>query len=165
MERSNVAVRSNKLFTLSSIKQATRALLGKGNRDKYSEAEAALGKAYWEAVYQCMPDWQMAIKKEVSPTQLRLEYIHAHGVGLHALGLLGKHLILACPDTWENKLQALRNIDWSKTNPEWLRRTMSHGKLSKSTISIQLTCNALKKALQLPLTPEEVALERQVLPQ
>lgn len=165
MERSNVAVRSNKLFTLSSIKQATRALLSKGNRDSYSASESELAKKYWESVYKCMPDWQMAIKKEVSPTQLRLEYIHAHGVGLHALGLLGKHLILACPDTWENKLQNLRGIDWSKTNPEWLRRTMSHGKLSKSTASIQLTCNALKKALQLPLTPDEAVLEQQVLPQ
>lgn len=165
MERSNVAVRSNKLFTLSSIKQATRALLSKGNRDNYSDAESVLAKTYWEAVYQSMPDWQMAMKKEVSPTQLRLEYIHAHGVGLHALGLLGKHLILACPDTWQNKLQDLRGIDWSKTNPEWLRRTMSHGKLSKSTISIQLTCNALKMALKLPLTSDEAVLEQQVLPQ
>ncbi|WP_341536429.1 DNA sulfur modification protein DndB [Aeromonas veronii] len=61
--------------------------------------------------------------------------------------------------TWNN----LKKIDWRKTNPEWLRRTMLHGKLSKSTTAIQLTCNALKQALNLSLTPEEKVLEEQVV--
>lgn len=163
MEKSSVAVRSNKLFTLSSIKQATRALLCKGNKDRYSDEEAIFAGDFWQAVYHCMPDWQMAINKEVSPARLRLEYIHAHGVGLHALGLLGRSLVAERPDSWKESLEALRNINWRKTNSEWLNRTMSHGKISKSTTSIQLTCNALKKVMNLPLTPEEEKLEEQVV--
>ncbi|QQE88558.1 DNA sulfur modification protein DndB [Azotobacter chroococcum] len=163
MEKSNISVLSSKLFTLSSIKQSTRALLGKGGKESYSEAEAELAKQYWQAVYQNMPDWQMAIHKQIPPAQLRQEYVHAHGVGLHALGLLGRSLITERPDSWQKDLTKLRTIDWRKTNPEWLRRTMSHGKISKATTAIQLTCNALKNALSLTLTPEEKALEEQVV--
>lgn len=163
MERSSISVLSSKLFTLSSIKQATRALLAKGAKQGFSEEEATLASDYWQSVYLNMPDWQMAMTKEVSPAHLRQEYVHAHGVGLHALGLLGRSLILEHPETWKSDLTNLRSIDWRKTNPEWLRRTMSHGKLSKSIIAIQLTCNALKNALNLSLTPEERLLEEKVL--
>lgn len=165
MEKSSIAKLSNKLFTLSSIKQATRALLGKGPKDSCNEEETAIASEYWQAVYLNMPDWLMAIKKEVSPAHLRQEYVHAHGVGLHALGLLGRCLISEHPENWREELQKLRTIDWRKTNPEWLRRTMLHGKLSKSTTAIQLTCNGLKKALNLSLTPEEKVLEEQVVQQ
>jgi DNA sulfur modification protein DndB len=165
MEKSSISVLSSKLFTLSSIKQATRALLGKGPKDGFSEEEAQLSTQYWQTVCKHMPDWEMAISKHISPAQLRQEYVHAHAVGLHALGLLGHCLLNERPETWKEELAKLRNIDWRKTNPEWLRRTMSHGKLSKATSSIRLTCNALKNALSLPLTPEEVVLEDQVLNQ
>ncbi|WMC09817.1 DNA sulfur modification protein DndB [Oceanimonas pelagia] len=163
LEKSSISTLSNKLFTLSSIKQATRALLGKGAKEGFSDEEATLACDYWQTVYRNMPDWQMANKKEVSPAQLRQEYIHAHGVGLHALGMLGRSLVSEHPDTWQQDLQKLKSIDWRKSNPEWLRRTMLHGKLSKSTTAIQLTCNALKQALTLPLTPEEKVLEDQVV--
>lgn len=163
MERSSVSVLSSKLFTLSSIKQATRALLAKGAKQGFSEEEVKLASDYWQCVYQNIPDWQMAMSKHISPAHLRQEYVHAHGVGLQALGLLGRSLILKRPETWRTDLAILRSIDWRKTNPEWLRRTMAHGKLSKSTIAIQLTCNALKNALNLSLTPEERLLEDKVL--
>ncbi|SFG68609.1 DNA sulfur modification protein DndB [Neptunomonas qingdaonensis] len=162
MEKSSISVVSNKLFTLSSIKQATRALLSKGAKEGFDESEKETATLYWQVVYANMPDWQQVHKKEVSPTQLRQEYVHAHGVGLHALGILGKDLLCESPDQWQQKLTKLRTIDWRKANPEWIKRSMQHGKLSKSNTSIQLTCNALKLALGLKLTPEEKALEEQV---
>ncbi|MFM5620779.1 DNA sulfur modification protein DndB [Aeromonas veronii] len=165
MEKSSISQLSSKLFTLSSIKQATRALLGKGPKEGCTDEEAKLAALYWKAVYDQMPDWQMASRKEVSPAQLRQEYVHAHGVGLQALGMLGRFLISEHPDTWQADLGKLKTIDWRKTNPEWIRRTMSHGKLSKSTTALRLTCNALKTSLSLPLTPEEKVLEAQVVSQ
>ncbi|WED25444.1 DNA sulfur modification protein DndB [Vibrio sp. DW001] len=162
MEKSSISPKSAKLFTLSSIKQATRALLSKGPKDGFSEDERNLAAEYWQEVTKHIKDWQMVIDKEVYPAQLRQEYIHAHGVGLHALGLLGKHLLCEEPSEWKNKLALLSNIDWRKTNPEWIKRSMNHGKLSKSTINIQLTTNVLKIELGLPLTPDEIALEKQL---
>ncbi len=162
MEKSSISVMSNKLFTLSSIKQATRALLSKGPKDSFDESEKVTACEYWQAVYDNMPDWQQVQNKEVSPARLRQEYVHAHGVGLHALGILGKDLLCESPDQWQQKLAKLRELDWRKTNPAWIKRSMIHGKLSKSNTSIQLTCNALKLALGLKLTPEEKALEEQI---
>ncbi|MFS1873322.1 DNA sulfur modification protein DndB [Enterovibrio norvegicus] len=161
MEKSNISPKSNKLFTLSSIKQSTRALLSKGPKDGYSEEDKELAIEFWQEVTKHIRDWQMVINKEVSPAQLRQEYIHSHGVGLHAIGILGKHLLCQEPNNWKQKLTLLSNVNWLKTNPEWIKRSMNHGKLSKSTTNIQLTANALKIELGLPLTPEEKAQEKQ----
>ncbi|ASG03021.1 DNA sulfur modification protein DndB [Vibrio anguillarum] len=162
MEKSNISPKSNKLFTLSSIKQATRALLSKGAKDVFNEQEKQLAEVFWQTVAENMPDWQMVLTKQVSPAQLRQEYIHAHGVGLHAIGVMGKYLLCDEPDNWQDKLKLLRNVNWLKTNPEWIQRSMNLGKVSKSTHNILLTANFLKTSLGLPLTPEEKALEKQL---
>lgn len=162
MEKSNVSPKSNKLFTLSAIKQATKALFGKGNRDSFSDEEQQLAAKYWQSVTKQIPDWQMMLNKEVSPAQLRQEFIHAHGVGLLALGLLGKQLLSEHPSDWEQRIATLQSVDWRKTNQEWMKRTMNHGRVSKSSTHIQLTTNALKMKLGLALTPDEKALEKQL---
>ncbi|AWH90020.1 DNA sulfur modification protein DndB [Limnobaculum parvum] len=163
LEKSSISMLSNKLFTLSSIKQATRALLGHGPKDGCTDKDKELASQYWLEIYKVMPDWQMAVKKEVSPAHLRQEYLHAHGIGLHALGLLGRSLFAEYPEHWQQQLNLLKEINWRKTNPEWVKRAMLHGKLSKSTTAIQLTCNALKQALMLPLSVEEQQLEAQMV--
>ena len=161
MEKSSISSKSGKLFTLSSLKQANRALLGKGAKDGFSEEERGLASEYWQAVFDSTPEWQMVLNKELSPSQLRQEYIHAHGVGLHALGALGCALITAQPVEWKTTIKQLKNVDWKKSNPTWANRSMLHGKLSKASTNIMLTTNALKQALSLALTPDERALENQ----
>lgn len=163
MEKSSLSKLSSKLFTLSSIKQATRALLGKGAKEGYTDAEKEVAKEYWHSVYDNMPDWILAVKKSVSAAELRQDYIHSHGVGLQALGNLGNCLLTEHPNNWKELLSGLKNVDWRKTNEIWLRRTMLHGKISKSNTAIQLTSNGLKLALNLPLNPEEKLQEEQVL--
>ncbi|RQW62382.1 DNA sulfur modification protein DndB [Vibrio viridaestus] len=162
MEKSNVSPKSNKLFTLSSIKQATKALFGKGLKDGFNDNERDIAIKYWQEVTKHIPDWQMMLNKQVSPAQLRQEFIHAHGVGLQALGLLGKQLLSEHPNDWVSRLKTLQSVDWRKANPEWIKRTMNHGRISKSTTNIQLTTNALKLKLGLALTPDEKALEKQL---
>lgn len=162
MEKSSISSLSNKLFTLSSIKQATRALLGKGLKDVYSDDEKHKAECFWRAVFGVMPEWQMVRRREISPASMRQEFIHSHGVGLQAIGLMGKGLLQHSPYNWEQKLEGLRDIDWRKANPEWLKRTMLHGKISKSAISIHLTSNALKQKLGIPLNSEEQKLEEQL---
>jgi DNA sulfur modification protein DndB len=163
LEKSSISALSNKLFTLSSIKQATRALLGKDPKVGNVEENTAIATTYWQAVFEAMPDWQLAAKKEVSPAQLRQDYVHAHGIGLQALGLLGRCLMTEKPESWQVELVTLKSFDWRKSNPEMIKRAMQHGKLSKTGSAIQLTANALKNALSLPLTPEEQELEAQMV--
>ncbi|ELY1861859.1 DNA sulfur modification protein DndB [Serratia marcescens] len=163
MEKSSISTLSNKLFTLSSIKQATRALLGREPKEDDFDESTQIAALYWQTTFQMMPDWQLAVKKEVSPTQLRQDYVHAHGIGLQALGLLGRSLLEIHPDCWQEKMLKLKEFNWRKSNPELIKRAMQHGKLSKSSTAIQLTSNALKTALSLPLTPEEQELEAQMV--
>lgn len=159
MEKSSLSPKSNKLFTLSGIKQATRALLGKGSREGFSHEEVTLALLFWQETTKHIPDWQMVSKKEVSPAHLRQEYIHSHGIGLHAIGLMGKALICQYPSDWQIKLEKIADINWHKTNPEWIKRSMDHGRLSKSTVNIYLSTNYLKMQLGIKLTPEDKALE------
>jgi DNA sulfur modification protein DndB len=163
LEKSSISTLSNKLFTLSSIKQSTRALLGQDPKESDLEEITHIATLYWQAVFSVMPDWQLAAKKEVSPAQLRQDYVHAHGIGLQALGLLGRSLLAEHPDSWQKRIAELKTFDWRKSNPDLIKRAMQHGKLSKTNTAIQLTCNALKRALSLPLTPEEQELEAQMV--
>jgi DNA sulfur modification protein DndB len=163
LEKSSISTLSNKLFTLSSIKQATRALLGKDPKEGNLEENTQIATIYWQAIYNVMPDWQLAARKEVSPAQLRQDYVHAHGIGLQALGLLGRTLVTESPENWQQKIIDLKTFDWRKSNPELVKRAMQHGKLSKTSTAIQLTCNALKIYLSIPLTPEEQELEAQMV--
>ncbi|MCV6620126.1 MAG: DNA sulfur modification protein DndB [Cellvibrionaceae bacterium] len=161
MERSSIAPKSPKLFALSSIKLATRALLGKGSKDSYEEQDQSVATQFWAALNEHVPEWKLVQRKELSPTQMRQEFIHAHGIGLHALGVAGHDLIAAHPDDWEKKLSALKGIDWRKANPTWNNRALHNGKLSKSSTNIKLTANVIKQALGLALSPDEEKLEKQ----
>lgn len=163
MEKSNISSKSSKLFTLSSLKQANRALLSKGMKDGFSYEERTLSNEYWQAVFDATPEWQMILNKELSPSQFRQEYIHAHGVGLHALGSLGCALLTAKPNDWKEAIKQLKNVDWRKSNPQWATRSMLHGRLSKASTNIMLTTNALKEILGLPLTPDERILENKYI--
>jgi len=159
MERSSIAPKSPKLFTLSSIKQASKALLGKGTKDRVDEDDYQLVKEFWEEINQVITEWQLVQDKDMSPSQARQEFIHANGIGLHALGAAGQSLIATFPDTWKTKLAPLKKIDWRKANPIWDNRALHNGKLSKSTTNVRLTANVIKKALKLKLTEDEKRLE------
>ena len=114
-EKTTISNRSVKMFTLSSIYQATRALLGK-NPDIHANFNNYMNIAseYWNEVYQNIPEWQWAVEKRVTTAKLRKEYIHVHGVALHALGKVGHALIEQYPDNWQEKLVQLQKIDWSR---------------------------------------------------
>lgn len=160
MERSSLSNRSTKLFTLSSIKTASRALLRKGRKDDISEEERALAAAFWSAVCDAMPDWRRAKERTVAPGDLRRDFVHAHGIALSAIAIAGADLVAACPKRWPASLSRLGNVDWSRANRDlWEGRAMQHGKISKAKANIRLTSNLLKKHMGLSLTAEERDLE------
>lgn len=159
MERSSLSARSRKLFTLSAIYTATAALL-EGLELKEQENATSTAIAYWEEVAGYIPEWQHVRDGKLSSGEVRLDFIHCHGIALHALGLLGNELLLNEPDNWKAKLKALKKIDWRRSNTAlWEGRAMIGGRLSKSNQNVVLASAALKKALNLPLKPEEEKLE------
>jgi DNA sulfur modification protein DndB len=160
MERSTISNRSTKLFTLSGIKHASRALLRKQPKDSVSDAERKIASEYWDAVGAEIPDWSRAKAREVSTAELRQNFVHSHGIALHALGIVGATLLASEPKSWRSKLKSLRKLDWSRSNTGlWEGRAMVHGRISKASTNVQLTANAIKKALGLKLSEEEKRIE------
>ena len=160
MERSSLSHRSSKLFTLSGIKHASRALLRKGRRDDFSPEEWKFAARFWSEVIANMPDWRMAKERKVAPGDLRQNRVHAHGVALSAIGTAGADLVAAHPDEWPSKLRKLQTVDWSRSNQDlWEGRAMVHGRISKAKVHIQLTANLLRRQMGLRLSAEEEELE------
>lgn len=158
-ERSNLPVRSSKLFTLSAIYRATQALLTNHRNDDL-ENQIEIASSYWSAVSDHMPDWHQVLERKVSAGEIRREYIHSHAVTLMALGIVGASLMSIYPDEWAKHLPAIRQVDWSRSNPYWEGRIMSNGRISKARTSICFMTAHLKTLMGLPLSPEEEAHER-----
>src|SRR5690606_1787972 len=150
MEKSSISNRSTKLFTLSAIKNASKALLSKGRNAPIAPNEAELAAAFWAEVANNMPDWQLALNKKVATAELREQFVHAHAVMLQAMGLIGADLITRPKRSWENILKGLQNIDWARANPAWEGRAMHHGRISKTRSSVVLTANYIKQHLNIP---------------
>lgn len=162
MEKSSLSNRSSKLFTLSSIKLASRSLLRKSAKDQVSEEEKLLAVEFWEEVCKHIPDWQAAERKEVSTADLRQNYVHAHGVTLQALGIAGSDLLIHKPDNWKKELKHIHKIDWARSSTEiWEGRALIYGKLSKARANVGLTANLIRQHIGVPLNADSLALEEQ----
>lgn len=162
MEKSSLSNRSSKLFTLSSIKLASRSLLKKSAKDPASLEEKQIATSYWNEVCAHMPDWKAAERKEVSTADLRQNYVHAHGVALHALGLAGADLLSLKPKNWEKSLEKLEEIDWARSSSAvWEGRALMLGRLSKARTNVGLTANLIRKHIGIPLSAESLILEKQ----
>lgn len=160
LEKGSLAKKSSKLFTLSAIKQATTALLRKKPSDAVSQEEMDLAVSYWSAVSESMPDWQSINNKHMSSSEARELYVHAHGVVLVALGQVGGDFMQQYPDSWQEKIKTLRNINWDRTCDRWQGRCVDpRGKMLKSGVSIKLTANRIRTALGLPLSAEDRVME------
>ena len=97
---------------------------------------------------------------QVSAADLRRDYIHAHTLALAALARSGSELLTQHARDWKPKLAKLETLDWSRSNTKlWEGRAMSAGRLSKKTVNIVLTGNAIKKHIGLKLTEDEQQLE------
>lgn len=159
MEKSSLAKRSRKLFTLSAFHNACADLVnGLATGDLTSDADVA--RSYWEATSEHFPAWRQVLEGRLPASEVREGYIHSHGIALQALGLAGNTLLKQHPNDWRQRLGGLKSIDWSRSNAKlWEGRAMIGGKLSKVTTNVVLTTNVIKKALSLPLSDEQQKVE------
>ena len=158
-EKTSISNRSIKLFTLSGIKNATKALLNKGKNDHISEDEIQLAIDFWKYVSNQIGDWKLAADRKVNSWELREGNIHAHGVLLHAIGILGNQLIND-KTTWK-ALDQLSDIDWSRGSINWKGRAVVNGRITKSINNVKLTTNQIKKLIDIRLTASEKAIEKE----
>jgi DNA sulfur modification protein DndB len=160
--KSTISNRSRKLFTLSSIYQATKRLLNKKDWEPVSQADKELAISFWTQVGNQIPDWCAAAERKVAPSELRSDFVHAHGIALQAIAIAGSALIGSHGKDWAKRLTPLRKVDWSRRNAElWEGRALIGGRLNKAENNVQLTANVLKKYMGIPLSPSEEKLEKE----
>ncbi|MBZ0235623.1 MAG: DNA sulfur modification protein DndB [Deltaproteobacteria bacterium] len=158
MERSTLSLRSRRLFTLSALYGATRSLLS--NLTLPSKEESTkVAREFWEEVVEQFPEWGRVQSGKLAAGDIRVDFIHSHGIALHALGRAGNALLHE-GGAWRKRLKLLRKMDWSRSNAAlWEGRAMVAGRVCKSGNNLTLTTNVIKKQLGLELTPDEVRVE------
>jgi len=165
MEKGSLNGRSPKLFTLSAIDRAIMALLSNMHGIKHAkpsryratkqEKEAELthqiqqAVSYWNAVSNFIPDWQLVLHKQVAAGEIRRDSVHCNSVVLESLGEVGAVLLSVFPDSWEEHLSLLQQVDWSISNPDWEGEFLVKGKIYKSRASVNWMTDYLKKRLGL----------------
>jgi DNA sulfur modification protein DndB len=161
METSNLAARSRKLFTLSAFYTADRALLD-GIEEDSTESRTALAAEYWDHVAKQFPAWHQVYDGKVSAGEIRKDFIHSHGIVLHALGKVGNTLLRQnlSPATWDKQLKKLQTIDWHRSNSTvWEGRATVGGKVTKGASNVLLTTALIRNVMGLALPPDEQRAE------
>ena len=160
LEKTTLSARSRRLFTLSALYTASGALLA--GADQFDPTEKAeLAVEYWKLVFEQFPEWLAVHEGRLTAGEVRQDFIHSHGVVLHALGKVGNALLREMPGEWMKTISKLSDVDWRRSNSAlWEGRAMVGGRISKSQQHVALTTNAIKKALDLSLSAEEMKIER-----
>lgn len=159
MERTTLAPRSRRLFTLSAIYTATAALLNNIDVEE-PEARADLAAEFWEHVGAQLPQWAQVQQGRLTAGEVREDFLHSHGVVLQALGRVGNSLLHHHPKEWKKVLKKLNGIDWRRGNAGlWEGRAMIGGRVSKAQQNVLLTTNAIKQHIGLNLSADEARAE------
>lgn len=159
-ERDILGKNSSNLFTLNMIYKANQRIL---HSNKCSKEDIDFLLKYWNLVSNNILEWQEVSNKELTKRALRENYIVVLAITISSLGRLGRIF-------YDNKkldmsiyLSKLKNIDWLRSNPLWLGRTIrNNGKVLNSEEAIMLTCSAIKIEIGLPLNSEEEQKEKQL---
>lgn len=163
-ERVSLSKNSPKLFSLNHIYNTNLRLLDISKGDHITDDDENIVKSFWKIVCNTIDEWQLVLKKELSPKQVRMDYIVGHGVFLEALGVVGNSAIKTDKKNWINYLKKLRGIDWSRSNTkDWEGRAFNkNGRIQKNNLTIQLTANLIKQRIGLPLGDNDLKLEEKL---
>lgn len=161
-ERVSLSKNSPKILALNHIFNTNLRLLGKSKGDDISEEEIKFLQEFWSVLCESIVEWNLVFNKELTPRDLRANFIVGHGVFIESIGVLGNYLKNYHPDNWQQYVKKLSKIDWNRSNTnDWLGRSFNqNGRIQKTTHTIQLTANRIKQLIDLPLTESEHNLEK-----
>ena len=160
-ERDILGKNSSSLFTLNMMYKANQKIL---HRDSCSKVDFEFLLSYWSLVASNVIEWQEVLEKTLTKKALRENYIVALAITISAFGKLGRYFYDHSKLDMYEYLCKLRYIDWLRTNPLWVGRTIrENGKVLNSEEAVTLTCAAIKSEIGLPLSKEEQQKERSIL--
>lgn len=161
-ERDNLSKLAPQIFTLTNIYNSVEKIIGKKQGQEINTEDAKFVKSYWNLLCQSISEWKDVQAKELKASQLRKNFIHAHGVVLDAFGLLGNYIYNNEPTQLKRIIPRLNKINWSRANKiDWLGRAISNdGTINKTKDSPFLTFIHIKRLIQLPISNQELAFEQ-----
>jgi DNA sulfur modification protein DndB len=153
----SLPVRSAKLFTLASLYDANKELLGNVQDDEATiQSMVITAVTYWDEVAKHIPLWTQVKNGHLRAIEFRQENISAHSVVMRALGAAGGDLMKELPDDWQQRLQALATVDWSKKNTDWDNVCIVANSVVSNRQARSATKAYLKYKLGLTLTDAEL---------
>ncbi len=158
LERTTLALRSRKLFTLSALHSANMELVGDLEFEEYDEVVECVTQ-YWEEVAKHIPEWTLVHQSRMTSGEVRQDFLHSHSLVLQALGRVGGTLLRLHPEGWNELLAEIAEIDWSRGNNEWEGRAVYAGKVVNSRQNVLLVSNLVKQKMGLPLSAGETSEE------
>jgi DNA sulfur modification protein DndB len=145
--RSNLGPGSPKLFAFSNVHSACRTLVAEAGLDVDPDQPDEV-VAFWTAVTEAMPDWQLAHRGRLAAGDLRRDKVHAHGLALEAIAMAGARLRMNGASEWRTPMARLETVDWSRANAGlWEGRALLGGRISRSRTSIVLTADVIFREL------------------
>lgn len=154
VEKDDASLRSKspKLFTLAALYDANKELLRDHADDAITENAQRIAY-FWNVVAKNLPDWSKVRAGMKLAVDLRAEKIVSHSTILRAIGSLGADLTKE--PAWEERLQALQSIDWSKKNKEWDNICIVANSVVSNRQARAATKAFIKSKLGMPLTDAE----------
>ncbi|MBO3462101.1 DNA sulfur modification protein DndB [Aetokthonos hydrillicola Thurmond2011] len=117
-EKTNITKKSPKLLVYRWLYNASKRMMPGINE----EFDTQYCKTFWHTLFDIIPQWQAVYNGSMTPTDVRKGFICSHGVFIDALGDVGKVLAGNCKDEplkVRDLLMPLKEMDWSKANPDW----------------------------------------------
>lgn len=160
-ERVSLSKNSPKILALNHIFNTNLKLLGKAKGDEITPDDENFLKNFWLELCNSIIEWNLVLNKELSPRELRANFIVGHGVFIEAVGLVGQYIRKYHENDLDKYMKKLSKIDWNRSNTnDWLGRAFNqNGRIQKTSYTIQLTSNRIKQLINLPLTDTEQTLE------
>lgn len=160
-ERDILGKNSSNLFTLNMIYKANQKILH-GNCCTQEDRQFLL--RFWTLITNHVVEWQEVLNKTLTKKSLRENYIVALAITVSAFGKLGRFFYDNRSYAMEDYLTHLRNVDWLRSNTDWVGRTIrTNGKVLNSEEAISLTCSMIKQRIGIPLSKEEKQKEKQMM--
>ncbi len=161
-ENSSLPKYSPKIFTLSSLYNANKILLGNKKSNRLSTEDIEFIEQYWKILCESISEWNLVKNKLITAADLRLKYLSSHGVVLEAMAVVFNYLWINNYPDWQDYITKLDQINWQRDNvADWQDRAFStQGKIIKSKTNILLTSAKIKQILSIPLSPDEEKLEQ-----
>lgn len=161
-ERVSLSKNSPKVIALNHIYNTNIKLLGIAKGDTIKPEDEIFLLEFWKVLTNSVVEWQQIMKKELTPKELRINYIIGHGLFFEAIGLVGNFLRKNYQQDWKKYISKLSSVDWLRQNSElWEGRAIKNGRVLKNAQTIKLTAIQIKKQLDLPLTEQEQQIENE----